>query len=351
MGAQPPMSPGRERSLSEIAPAEEPAPSAARPVPEFFIVGHQKCGTTALYEMLRQHPQIFMPTLKEPRFFAADLRSRLRPQDAGARAQNRLPYTLEAYLELFAGARPGQLAGEASPQYLRSHVAAGAIAEVQPQARIIAILREPASFVRSFHQQFLHANQETEPDLRRAVGLEAARREGHQIPRGCHQPSELAYCEHVRYVEQLQRFESAFGRERMLVLIYDDFRRDNLASAGEIVRFLGLDDSYPLQAIETKPLKAVRSMPLHRLAGAARRARRNPQAVGRLAPVLKALSAVPARSPAMRAWARRATYAGTSPVDEQFAAELRRRLKGEVEAISEYLGRDLVELWGYDSIG
>ncbi len=101
--------------------------------------------------------------------------------------------------------------GEASPQYLRSRTAAAAIAEVQPQARIIAILREPASFVRSFHQQFLHANLETEPDLRRALGLEAARRAGRQIPRGCHHPSELAYSEHVSYVEQLKRFATASG--------------------------------------------------------------------------------------------------------------------------------------------
>ncbi len=48
-------------------------------VPDFFVVGHQKSGTTALYEMLRSHPEVFMPTLKEPRFFATDLRSRLRP--------------------------------------------------------------------------------------------------------------------------------------------------------------------------------------------------------------------------------------------------------------------------------
>jgi hypothetical protein len=319
--------------------------------PDFFIVGHQKCGTTALYEMLREHPAIFMPTLKEPRFFATDLRSRLRPEDAERPADNRLPYTLEDYLALFAEAGPGQLAGEASPQYLRSHAAAGAIAEVQPQARIIAILREPASFVRSFHQQFLHANQETETDLRRAIGLEAERREGKQIPRGCHQPSELAYCEHVRYVEQLQRFESSFGRERMLILIYDDFRRDNLSSGREILRFLEVDDSFPIQAVETKPLGSVRSGALHRLTGAARRARRHPAAAGRAGTLLGAVSALPARSNALRGISRRLTYSEPAPPDPEFAIELRRRFKAEVVALSDYLRRDLVSLWGYDSIG
>src|ERR1700686_3079247 len=235
------------------------------PIPDFFVVGHQKSGTTALYEILRAHPEVFMPTLKEPRFFATDLRSRLRPRGVAPAADNQLPYTLEDYLALFAPATEGQLVGEASPQYLRSRAAAAAIAEVQPQALIIAILREPASFVRSFHQQFLHANQESERDLRRAIELEAARREGKQIPRGCHQPSELAYCEHVRYVEQLERFESAFGRERMLVLIYDDFRRDNLAVAREILRFLRLNETFPIETVETDTLGGVCSVALHRL--------------------------------------------------------------------------------------
>ncbi len=349
MGAQPPVSAGPGQ-LSGTGEQDGPAALAAK-VPDFFIVGHQKCGTTALYEMLRGHPQIFMPTLKEPRFFATDLRSRLRADDAERPVDNRLPYTLEDYLALFAPARPGQLAGEASPQYLRSRVAAGAIAEVQPQARIVAILREPASFVRSFHQQFLHANQETETDLRRALELEAPRRDGRQIPNGCHQPSELAYREHVRYVEQLKRFESAFGRERMLVLIYDDFRRDNLASGHEIVRFLALDDSFPIEPVETKPLGSVRSGALHRLTGAARRARIHPAGASRTGTLLGSLSALPARSRTLREISRTLTYAEPASPDPELAIELRRSFKGEVEALSDYLGRDLVSLWGYDSIG
>ncbi len=124
-------------------------------VPDFFIVGHQKCGTTALYEMLRGHPQIFMPDVKEPRFFAPDLRSRLRPDDRSVRPTAARPTRSRTTSRCSPLRAPDQLAGEASPQYLRSHAAAGAIAEVQPQARIIAILREPASFLRSFHLQFL----------------------------------------------------------------------------------------------------------------------------------------------------------------------------------------------------
>ncbi len=92
-------------------------------VPDFFIVGHHKSGTTALYEMLRRHPEIYMPALKEPRFLASDMRARFPA--ARGRA---LPQTLDEYRSLFAGASPQQRAGEATPSYLFSHTAAARIA-------------------------------------------------------------------------------------------------------------------------------------------------------------------------------------------------------------------------------
>src|SRR5436190_1060453 len=141
------MSSSGERSPAAVAGSPE-APASARAdegrvgrVPDFFIAGHPKCGTTALYLMLKNHPQVFMPEVKEPRYFAADQRSphgRHPPRDR--------PRTMEGYLTLFAQARPDQLVGEASPNYLSSRVAASAIADVQPNARVIAILREPAAF-------------------------------------------------------------------------------------------------------------------------------------------------------------------------------------------------------------
>src|SRR2546429_2480521 len=144
---------------------------AAR-LPDFFIVGHHKSGTTALYEMLKRHPQIFLPTLKEPRFMASDMRSRFRYE-----RERRHPETLEEYLSLFSDARPEQRVGEASATYLWSHTAAERIAELRPDARIIAILREPADFLRSLHLTFLRGHVESQKSLRKALALEEARRE------------------------------------------------------------------------------------------------------------------------------------------------------------------------------
>src|SRR5271166_1569105 len=93
---------------SDQAQTGAPAPRT----PDFFIAGHPKCGTTALYLALRQHPQIYMSPIKEPQFFSGEIRA-----EASRRPGSRLPQTLEDYLALFAGATPEQRAGEASPSY------------------------------------------------------------------------------------------------------------------------------------------------------------------------------------------------------------------------------------------
>jgi hypothetical protein len=316
----------------------------AERVPDFFIVGHQKSGTTALWEMLRRHPQIFLPRVKEPRYFAFDLRSPLQAPSVAYRQ------TYEGYLSLFSAAAPEQLIGDASPQYLRSAVAAAEIARVQPQARIVAILREPASFLRSFHLQIVQNHIETERDLGKALALEAQRREGARIPRRCHHPQDLLYLDHVRYTEQLQRYRASFTAEQLLVLVYDDFRRDNVKTVRTVLRFLGVDDTLPIEPVETKPLKAVRSPQMHRVRGVLGRIARNPAARG---PVSRAIVALTPAGVSRRSAAllRRAAYTSATPPDEQLMRELRRRLEAEVIALSEYLGRDLVSLWGYDRIG
>jgi hypothetical protein len=315
------------------------AHASQKRVPDFFIVGHPKSGTTALYEMLRRHPQIYMP-IKEPWFFARDLR--LQKGDG-------LPETFEDYVSLFAAARPEQRVGEATLAYLRSSTAASRIADAQPAARIIAILREPASFVRSLHLQLLQSNIETEKDLRKALLLEDARRQGRYIPRSSHLPGTFLYSERVRYVEQLRRYFAVFPPEQMLVLIYEDFRADNESTIREVLRFLEVDESSPIETIEANPTVGLRSPRLNNLMEAVS-VGAGPVS-GLVKTSLKALTPRPLRLQALGAMRQRVLYGRPRPPDEEVMLELRRRFKGEVVALSEYLGRDLVSLWGYDRIG
>jgi len=312
--------------------------------PDFFLVGHHKSGTTALYEMLRRHPQIYMPDLKEPRFLASELVS---PRETGAKTRH--PQTLDEYLALFAAAAPEQRVGEASATYLWSRTAAGRIAELQPGARIIAILREPASFLRSLHLTYLRINFEDEKDLRKAMSLESARREGKRIPARCHLPALLQYSEQVRYVEQLTRYREAFSPEQVLVLIYDDFLSDNETTVRSVLRFLQVDDRQSLQPIQANVTTwSVRSQPTEDLLRSVALGRGG---VARLAnSAAKAVTTRRLRSAAMRAVRRRVVVSEPPPPDRELMLELRRRFKPEVVALSEYLDRDLVALWGYDAL-
>ncbi len=331
---------GPRRETSPDPPA--PAGASGTRFPDFFIVGHPKCGTTALYEMVARHPQIYMPDLKEPHFFSNDMRV-LAP----ARLSE-LPDTLEQYLALFAQAAPAQLVGEASTTYLWARNSAARIAEVQPDARIIAILREPASFLRSLHLQYVQAVIETEYDLRTALSLEQARREGRDMPRYSHWPELLLYSDHVRYVEQLQRFHAAFPAEQVLVLIYDDFRDENEATLRRVLRFLEVNDSAAFQASEANPTVTPKSQRLHELIHTVS-VGRGPVSLA-LKSGVKALTPQQLRRQALEATRRRLVYGEASPADEGLMRELRARFKGEVVDLSEYLNRDLVHLWRYDEI-
>ncbi|HEX4115444.1 MAG TPA: sulfotransferase [Solirubrobacteraceae bacterium] len=316
-------------------------------LPDFFVVGHPKCGTTALYEMLRLHPQVFMPDLKEPWFFATELLHDL--PTVSIAIPDGIPKTLGDYLALFEGARPEQLAGEASPLYLWSHSAASGIAKLQPDARIIAVFREPASFLRSLHLELVQRNQEPEKDLRTAINVEEMRRQGRYVsPSPWYWPTVVLYSDYVRYAQQLRRYQVLFPPEQILVLIYDDFRSDNEAVMRAVQRFLGIGDTYPIESMEANPSVSVRSTHLNNLV-------RNistgdssfSRAIKKLA---EAILPRQLRHKALEITQRRLIYTKPEPPDDKLMLELQRRYKKEVEALSELLGRDLVTLWGYDDI-
>ena len=332
---------------AEHAPAQ---PSVQRGrLPDFFIVGHAKCGTTALWEALRRHPQIYLPRIKEPWFFARDNPHPQQTRERSIAYTGKRTETMNEYLSLFAPARADQLIGEASTSYLWSPTAAERIAAAQPRARIIAILREPASFLRSLHLQLLSNNNESQKDFRKAIELEPLRREGREIPRYAFWPRTLMYSDRVRYVEQLRRYHAVFPREQVLVLIYDDFRADNEGTLGQVLRFLGVGETYPLAIADVNPTRRVRSVRLSHLTRVLKHGR-GPVS-GAINATVKRMLSRPARKAFLWPLQRRLVYGAPKPADEEFMLELRRRFKPEVEALSDYLGRDLVAHWGYDRLG
>ena len=119
------------------------------PKPNFFIVGGPKCGTTALYTYLKNHPEIFMSRIKEPQFFAADIF-----------CDQRTVQTLADYLSCFAAARNEKRIGEASTAYLGSRNAAQEIKAFNPNAQIIIALRNPVEVMYAEHSERVFCNVE-----------------------------------------------------------------------------------------------------------------------------------------------------------------------------------------------
>jgi len=283
--------------------------------------------------MLIKHPQIFMPELGS-KFFALE--------------QARKPDTLEEYLALFEPAKPGQRVGEMSRGYLRSPTAPSGIAEVSPDAQIIAVLREPASFLRSLHLELLQDHFETEKDLAKLIARDeqlGSRQEAGETGF----PTTLGFSkERVSYLDQVRRFHAQFGRERVLVLIYDDFRSDNEGTVREVLRFLDVDDTFQVEANDVNPTVLIRSPRVH---GLLRSLSLGDGPVAQsIKTGVKATTGQRLRRRALSQLRRRALYAEPPPVDPELMAQIRRRSRDEVVALSEYLDRDLVTLWGYDRL-
>src|SRR5213078_2648151 len=196
--------------------------------------------------------------------------------------------------------------------------------------------------------QLLSNNTETEKDFRKALELEDARREGREIPRYAFWPRALMYSERVRYTEQLRRFHAVLPREQVLVLIYEDFRADNAATLRRVLRFLDLDDDCSIDVPHVNPSRRLRWTGLSHFM---RRLRyRHSPALSAINTSVKAL--VPRRARKAVLWPayRRLAYGEPRAPDDRLMNELRHRFKPEVEAVSEYLQRDLVTLWGYDRL-
>lgn len=197
--------------------------------PNFFLVGAPKCGTTALYEYLRPHPRVFMPELKEPHFFARDL---------GMYPRIKTP---EAYTRLFAESTERHLAlGEASVYYLRSSVAIPAIRDFNPEARIIAMFRNPVDMVYSLHSQLLHVSEETVEDFESAWRLQERRARGLDLPPKIRSPLLIQYAQVGQFGTQAQRVLSTFPDAQVKLLLFDDFAASPQRVYDEVIDFLGI---------------------------------------------------------------------------------------------------------------
>lgn len=194
-----------------------------------LIVGAPKCGTTAWFEYLSSHPDIFFPPAKEDCYFALDL-----PNFRFVRSE-------AEYSKLFADSGSAKIVGEASAMYLFSTAAAAAIQEYNPEAKILIFLRDQEEYLPSLHNQFLREFSEEIEDFQIAWRL-SGRRPSETIPPGCLEPRTLDYAAMGRFCEQVGRYFDAFPAEQVRVIRFRDWTANPRATYLEILEFLELED-------------------------------------------------------------------------------------------------------------
>jgi hypothetical protein len=168
-----------------------------------------------------------MSPVKEPHFFAQDL--------------GIYPFvkTLDEYVALFQDATEQHLrVGEASVYYLRSAVAIQNIHAFNPDARIIAMFRNPVDMVYSLHSQLLYWSEEVERDFETAWRLQERRRRGLDLPRGSGGGFLVQYEEVGRFGSQVERLLSVFPATQVKLILYDDFSESPQKVYDEVMEFL-----------------------------------------------------------------------------------------------------------------
>ena len=198
-------------------------------LPDFVIIGGKKCGTTFLYHLLGQHPLVQPAASKELHFFDA-----LFEQES-----------VEWYRQCFPAPRweDGRrtITGEASP-YMANRPAPERMAGVVPEARLIALLRNPVERAYSDYQMVTRKDREHKT-FEEAVGLQqTADAEGEE---GANLNDDSEYLSRSVYVDQLTRWAEFFPREQMLVLKSEDFFDDPKGTLMTALEFLDLPEWEP----------------------------------------------------------------------------------------------------------
>jgi hypothetical protein len=226
-------------------------------LPNFLIIGAAKSGTSSVFAYLGQHPDVFASPSKEPNYFALAA-ERVSFAGPGDSIINQASITdLHQYEALFRGAKRASATGEASTLYLYAPAAAPAIRRHIPDARIIAILRDPAERA---YSSYLHMRRDgREPLLSFEQALEE---EETRVRRN------WEHLWHYRglgfYHMQLQRYYDLFPREQLAVWLYDDLEADPRRVLREVFTFLQVDPSFePDMSVRHKVAGTPRVKMLH----------------------------------------------------------------------------------------
>lgn len=206
---------------------------------DFIVPGAQKCGTTALHEYLRPHPRIAMPAGKEAPFF------------------NKENYAVDEFetflLQHYPQARPDQIWGKISPQYMTSEAIVDRIASRLPAVKIIASLRDPLDRAISHYRQALRRGYETRPiDTAFMEALERPAIAQARLLSAAQSSETRCYLAWGEYGRILEYYLTRYPRNQILIVFAEDLLSDPSATMDRVLEFIGLEPGYRLANLGKK---------------------------------------------------------------------------------------------------
>lgn len=213
--------------------------------PNLYFIGGMRCGSTTLYLLLSQHPEIFMSSVKEPMFWSAE-NLRREGQDADAAFSGKY-ITEHAFLSLFSEAGEARWRGEAS-HYLYHGNVAGLLRNEVPEARIIVSLRNPTDRIFSEYLYWSRSKsfKGTFPDFLSQHGVKWSLDCGiYEAPTGSRLPKGLQ-------AEKISTWFDTFGSKRVHVVFFEDLEEKPVTVAQDIYRWLEVDGAFTPQIVHTQ---------------------------------------------------------------------------------------------------
>ncbi len=291
-------------------------------IPDTFVLGAPKCGTTALTRYLEAHPQLFVADRKDIHFFGSDLGFRNRVREDRA-----------SYLQRFSSAEAVAAMHriESSVWYLYSQTAVHEIAQFHPEARAVALIRHPVEAMHALWSQ-LRLNglgDETIDDFSAALAAEEERLQGRRIPAHTPLPEALLYRRVVAFSAQLERAFDVLGRDRVHVVVQEEMKADTAGTLHALFTWLGVDADVPVDTRPVNTAKAVRSEGLRTILRATPAGWKNALPGG----VRRALS--------KRLRGLNARHAQRSPLSVDLRRQLNTEMAPEIARIEAVLGRNI----------
>lgn len=227
-------------------------------IPNFHILGAPKSGTSAMSAYLTEHPNVFMSDPKETMYWASDFPG-IQKQMPGLK-------TLDDYLGLFKDcSQQHSIVGEATTYYLMSSVAVRQILDFNPDSRFLVMLRNPVDFAPAFHNEKRFDRIENVADFNTAWELQQDRAAGRHIPASCCQPEFLQYGNVGAFGSQVTALKKLVARDKLQIILFDDFAADTRATYVRVLKFLGLADDGRTEFPRINERKAPRYQSLNAL--------------------------------------------------------------------------------------